>query len=191
MGMFEFLRPQPGRDHFHAALERAGSRWYAACLRITCDARLAEDAVQDALLRAWDKRGTFRGDASLDTWIHRIALNCALELVRRRGSMDTLITPDVVEAAFDDSADFVDRAAARSETPDARLTAHAIGEDVERALSRLSGLEREAFCLKHIEGWSLAQIASQQGSNVNNTKQALFRAVRKLRVALSHWKEDT
>jgi len=61
-------------DAFHAVLQERSVRWYNACLRITRDAELAADAVQDALLKAWDRRDDFRGEAALDTWIHRIAL---------------------------------------------------------------------------------------------------------------------
>jgi RNA polymerase sigma-70 factor (ECF subfamily) len=63
-------------DTFHAVLNERSVRWYNACLRITRDADLAADAVQEALLKAWDRRDEFRGESELDTWIHRIALNC-------------------------------------------------------------------------------------------------------------------
>src|SRR5689334_1085037 len=71
-------------DRFHAVLSERSARWYNACLRITRDADLAADAVQEALLKAWDRRNEFRGDSELDTWIHRIALNAAIDLMRRR-----------------------------------------------------------------------------------------------------------
>src|SRR4030095_17168864 len=96
VGQLTFLRP--GRlssvltslkswvrpDSFHAVLSERSVRWYNACLRITRDADLAADAVQDALLRAWDRRDEFRGESDLDTWIHRIALNAAIDLMRGR-----------------------------------------------------------------------------------------------------------
>ncbi|HJY35811.1 MAG TPA: RNA polymerase sigma factor [Steroidobacteraceae bacterium] len=71
-------------DSFHAVLSERRVRWYNACLRITRDADLAADAVQEALLKAWDRRDEFRGESDLDTWIHRIALNAAIDLMRRR-----------------------------------------------------------------------------------------------------------
>src|ERR1044072_9867221 len=71
-------------DTFHTVLSERSVRWYNACLRITRDADLAADAVQEALLKAWDRRDEFRGEAELDTWIHRIALNAAIDLMRRR-----------------------------------------------------------------------------------------------------------
>ena len=71
-------------DAFQTVLKERSVRWYNACLRITRDADLAADAVQEALLKAWHRRDDFRGEAALDTWIHRIALNAAIDLTRRR-----------------------------------------------------------------------------------------------------------
>src|SRR5690348_6603130 len=82
--MFGFLRSRLGQDAFHQVLTDKGGRWYRACLRITGDGGLAEDAVQEALLKAWHRRSEFRGQSELDTWIHRIALNSAIDLVRKR-----------------------------------------------------------------------------------------------------------
>src|SRR4051794_11124875 len=50
-------------DSFHAVLSERSVRWYNACLRITRDADLAADAVQEALLKAWDRRSEFRGQS--------------------------------------------------------------------------------------------------------------------------------
>ena len=175
--MFGFLRSRPGLDAFHQVLSEKGGRWYGACLRVTGDAALAEDAVQDALLKAWDRRTEFRGDSELDTWIHRIALNAAIDLVRKR------------RGPVDDDADPERHAAPGHSGPERQYEARAIGGDIAVALALLTQREREAFVLKHLEGWSLEDIAARQGGNVNNTKQALFRAVRKLRAALEGWRE--
>jgi len=175
--MFGFLRSRPTLDAFHQTLSEKGSRWYSACLRITADPGLAEDAVQDALVKAWHRREDFRGESELDTWIHRIALNAAIDLVRkRRGAMEEDEDPD-------------QHAAPGNVSPDRLYEARALGGDIAGSMARLTQREREAFVLKHIEGWSLEDIAARQGGNVNNTKQALFRAVRKLRADLAAWRE--
>ncbi len=64
-------RPLPTQQQFQHAISRGGNAWYVACVRLTNDAELA----QDALLKAWHKRQQFRGGALLETWIHRIAVN--------------------------------------------------------------------------------------------------------------------
>ena len=77
----------PTEADFHQAISMRSGRWYSACLKITRDPNLAADAVQDGLLSAWHKRHQFGHGARLDTWIHRIAVNAALQLVRKRGKL--------------------------------------------------------------------------------------------------------
>jgi RNA polymerase sigma-70 factor, ECF subfamily len=166
-------------DSFHAVLNERSVRWYNACLRITRDADLAADAVQEALLKAWDRREEFRGESELDTWIHRIALNAAIDLMRRRRPQAT----DELDA---------DRVmAAPAASPDSEYVQQALGRDLITAMHRLTAMERQTFVLKHIEGWRLEEIAESLHTNANNTKQALFRAVRKLRVDLHVWRGES
>jgi RNA polymerase sigma-70 factor, ECF subfamily len=166
-------------DSFHAVLSERSARWYNACLRITRDADLAADAVQEALLKAWDRRDEFRGESDLDTWIHRIALNAAIDLMRRRRPQTT------------DELDADRLVAAVSASPDSEYAQHALGRDLAAAMQRLTTMERQTFLLKHIEGWRLEEIAEGLQMNVNNVKQALFRAVRKLRVDLHVWRGES
>lgn len=177
--MLTFLKSWARPDSFHSVLSKRGVRWYNACLRITGDADLAADAVQEALLKAWGQRAEFRGEADLDTWIHRIALNAAIDLMRRRKPR-----------AHDHEID-ADQLPATSTSPEGEYTQDALGKDLVTAMERLTILERQAFLLKHIEGWRLEEIAESLHTNVNNTKQALFRAVRKLRVDLHVWRGES
>jgi RNA polymerase sigma-70 factor (ECF subfamily) len=174
-----FLKPWSRPDTFHAVLGERSVRWYNACLRITRDADLAADAVQDALLKAWDRRDEFRGESELDTWIHRIALNAAIDLMRRRRP----------QAA--DEVDAQRLVAEPATSPHGEYVQQALGRDLITAMQRLTTMERQTFVLKHIEGWRLEEIAESLQTNANNTKQALFRAVRKLRVDLHVWRGES
>ena len=176
--MLTFLESWLQPDHFHAVLSERSGRWYNACLRITGDAELAADAVQEALLRAWGQRSDFRGEADLDTWIHRIALNAAIDLMRRR-------RPHTSEALDADTLP-----GTHATDPEGEYTQHALGKDLAVAMQRLTTMERQTFLLKHIEGWRLDEIAESLHTSVNNTKQALFRAVRKLRADLHVWRSE-
>lgn len=167
-------RPGPTLNEFHAAVARRSDRWYAACLRITRDAALAEDAVQEALLSAWSKRGQYLGSAELETWIHRIAVNAALQLLRRNRSVPW--TSDEVEEVAD------------ARTPVDARREQELGAGLDAALERLSDLERTCFVLKHIEQWRLDEIAQELQTGINNIKQALFRALRKLRASMAPWR---
>jgi RNA polymerase sigma-70 factor, ECF subfamily len=64
-----------------------------------------------------------------------------------------------------------------------------IGERVDQTLVRLTTLERAAFVLRHIEGMSIHEIGMALGLNTSATKHSIFRAVRKMRVALAPFKE--
>lgn len=161
----------PTRSEFHQVIAERSDRWYCACLKITRDADLAADAVQDALLNAWNKRHQFDRNAQLDTWIHRIAINAALQLLRKRkpdrwGPMPTE-TPD------------------ETNMPETAQTTRELSHSLGAAMQNLSEMEQVCFILKHLEQWRLAEIAEQLGVNIGTVKQALFRGVRKLRVDMS------
>ena len=166
----------PTRAEFHEAIARRSDRWYAACLKITRNQDLAEDAVQEALLSAWDKRHQFEQSARLETWIHRIAINAALQLLRKN-------RPGIFESLDADPGD-------ESCSPESAQQERELGRELSSALAHLSELERVCFVLKHLEQWRLAEIAERLDVRIDAVKQALVRAVKKLRVQMSILQED-
>lgn len=161
----------PTQAEFHEAIATRSDRWFSACLKITRNRDLAEDAVQDALLNAWNKRHQFDRTAKLDTWIHRIAINAALQLLRKS-------RPGVFEALETDIE-------GPSPTPEHMRADEELGQKLASALQHLSEIERVCFVLKHLEQWRLKEIADEINSNVGTVKQAIFRAVKKLRVRMA------
>ena len=161
----------PTKADFHAAIARRADRWYGACLRITRSQDMAEDAVQDALLSAWNKRHQFESSSRLETWIHRIAINAALQLVRKS-------KPERFEQL-------------EFEVPDESVTPHHIHADSELetnlsgSLQKLTEIERVCFVLKHLEQWRIKEIAAELNTSEGTIKQAIFRAVKKLRVSMA------
>ncbi|MEM7612860.1 MAG: sigma-70 family RNA polymerase sigma factor [Pseudomonadota bacterium] len=161
----------PTQSEFHQVIAERSDRWYATCLRITRDPDMAADAVQDALLSAWNKRQQFDRNAQLDTWIHRIAVNAALQLLRRR-------KPERWAPLPAEPAD-------ESMRPELAQTARDLDRSLSAAMVELSDMEQVCFVLKHLEQWRLAEIAEELNSNVGTIKQALFRGVKKLRVGMA------
>ena len=164
----------PSQTDFHRVIDARSDRWYSACLKITRDPDLAADAVQDALLNAWNKRDQFRHNARLDTWIHRIAVNAALSLLRksRPGTFESL---DVDVESGDSS-------------PEQQLHEFELENELAANLARLTDIERVCFVLKHLEQWRAREIADELGTNVGRVKQAVFRAVRKLEARMQNLK---
>jgi RNA polymerase sigma-70 factor, ECF subfamily len=167
-------------DHtaFRRLVDAHARAVYPVCLRILGDPALAEDAVQDALLNAFRGLARFDGRSEFRTWLHRIAVNAAIATARSR--------PAFVSDHADDEDD-----TATTRMPDPHADPFAIAQGLEtgtrvgRALQDLTPLERTAFVLRHIEQHSLEDIATALASNINAIKQAVFRAVRKLRIALA------
>lgn len=167
----------PTQAEFHEAISSRADRWFAACLKITRNRDLAEDAVQDALLSAWNKRQQFDRSARLDTWIHRIAINAALQLLRKS-------RPGVFEPLQTEVED-------RSNMPEHARSDEELESSLTAALQDLSEIERVCFVLKHLEQWRLREIADELDTNTGAVKQAVFRAVRKLRTRMTGLQGDT
>lgn len=160
----------PTQADFHEAISSRSDRWFAACLRITRSRELAEDAVQDALLSAWNKREQFEQSARLDTWIHRIAVNAALQLLRKQ-------RPGIFEPL---DTEVLDDTGLPEDTQHTVELERSLGE----ALEHLTDVERVCFVLKHLEQWRLNEIAEELDASLGTIKQALFRGVRKLRTRM-------
>ncbi|WP_395681177.1 RNA polymerase sigma factor [Dokdonella sp.] len=163
---------------FRRLVEVHAGALYRVCARITGDKAIAEDAVQEALVNAWRHLKDFDRRAAFSTWLHRIGINAALEQLRRRGRGE-LALPE-----GDNEDDPVAAVAESAAGPERHARSAEIRRDVEAELARMSVLERTAFVLRHHEGQSLEDISAVLSLNVGACKQAIFRAVRKLRLAL-------
>jgi RNA polymerase sigma-70 factor (ECF subfamily) len=169
------------REAFRLLVEAHARPLYALCARITRDPALAEDAVQEALFNAYRHLRDFDGRSTFKTWLHRIAVNAALEQLRRR-SKHEVVGADL--DGEDGEDDFLLRCAADAPTPGQHARGAEITSRIDAELARMSVLERTAFLLRHAEGQSLNDIAQTLSLNISACKQAIFRAVRKLRGAL-------
>ena len=163
---------------FRHLVEANGAVLFRVCARVTGDRALAEDAVQEALLNAFRHLADFDGRSAFSTWLYRIAVNAALLQVRKRRYLEVAWPQGEGEAAMPfDAAD-------EAPTPDREAMSADIRRDVDAELARMTPIERAAFVLRHQEGRSIEEICAVLSLNVSGAKQAIFRAVRKLRAAL-------
>jgi RNA polymerase sigma-70 factor (ECF subfamily) len=148
-------------------------RRHAPRVRALCEATLhnseeAEDAAQETFLKAHRALGRFSGEASLGTWLHRIAVNHCLDLIRAAGRRRS----DSLDAMLDADASELGRAL--SEPSSAKAL-----EDrdlVQRLLSRLNPEQRLALTLREAEGLSYEEIAAAMSCSLDSVKARLKRA---------------
>jgi RNA polymerase sigma-70 factor (ECF subfamily) len=147
-------------DLYRAHLPRV----HALVRRMTAG-RDAEEITQDVFVRAWQKLGTFRGDASFATWLHRLAVNVVIERFR---------TEQVRRARMHDGDAIFETIAAPAQTRD-------IGMDFEAALEKLPDGAREIFVLHDVEGYKHHEIATLLDISAGTSKAQLHRARMMLR----------
>ncbi len=165
-------------DAFRLLVERHSKAIFRLAYRMTGNEHDADDVVQEAFLRTYRQLARFEERANFGTWVHRIAVNCALDLLRSRGRIDRHYGGDPEEAEMSRGA------ATRDPQPDRLLLSAELRDQVAVAMERLSGNERTAFVLRHFEGMSVEEISTTLGIQVNAAKHTIFRAVRKLRQSL-------
>jgi RNA polymerase sigma-70 factor (ECF subfamily) len=158
---------------------------YQLCFRITRDAALAEDAVQEAFFRAWRALDQFQERAALLTWLRRIAVNAALEQLRRNARHRQHMVASEASVDSDSEGDFLAELPDEAPGPEAQVNGTQLGERISEYMDQLSATERAAFVMRHCEGEQLENIAAALSMNTGQCKQAIFRAVRKLRAALA------
>jgi RNA polymerase sigma-70 factor (ECF subfamily) len=147
--------------------------------RMTGNVSDAEDVVQETFLKAHRSLGGFDERARFGTWIYRIAVNSAIDVIRRRGRL----TP--ARRMSEDDPPVVETVAATNPLPDRLAMSGQIQREVASALTQLSPRERAAFVLRHMEGMPIVQIAQVLKIGPNAVKQTVFRAVQKLRRELA------
>jgi RNA polymerase sigma-70 factor (ECF subfamily) len=142
---------------------------FALCLRLSCDAALAEELTQEVFVRAWRKLSTFRGDSAFSSWLYPITVNVALTERRSRRRRDARFV------ATEDPAQL--ERAPRAPQPET-------GFDLAKALATLPPGARTVFVLHDVEGRTHEEIADLLDLAPGTSKAQLHRARRLLREVL-------
>lgn len=127
----------------------------------------AEDAVQEAFLRAYRAIGSFRGEAAFSTWLYRIALNTCRDAARVHTRVEEARRVRESESRVLDAAYTVDTAQV--------IVAAEQRESLEAALAALPPIYREAVLLHDSEGFTMTEIAAMTGVPVPTAKARLRR----------------
>ncbi|HET6564349.1 MAG TPA: sigma-70 family RNA polymerase sigma factor [Xanthomonadales bacterium] len=156
---------------FEQLYQRHRDRVYGLVWRLCGgDSALAEDLLQEAFVRAWQKLDTFRGESRFFTWLHRLSANVALS--DRRSRMRRVLHEGPLEEHNERTA-----VGARDVSADKRA-------DLEQAIAELPERARAVLVLHDVEGYAHAEIAQITGMAVGSSKAQLHRARKLVREIL-------
>lgn len=158
-------------DAFGELVRRHRDRLWAVALRTLGDREEAADALQDALLSAFRAAGTYRGDAQVTTWLHRIVVNACIDRTRRRATRPT-VPLDEATHALPDPRDATAEVDARDE--------------LLAALAELPVEQAAAIVLVDVEGHSVEQAALILDVAEGTVKSRCSRGRARLAVRLGH-----
>jgi RNA polymerase sigma-70 factor, ECF subfamily len=177
------------RDAYRVLVERHSRNLFRMAYRMTGNSHDAEEVVQEAFLRAYQKLKQFAGQANFGTWLYRIAANYAIDRMRARSAEQSrrqaASGPQEDGLEVDPMANTKDRAP----SPERLAASVQLAEKMKAALDALTPAERTAIVMRHWEGCAIEEIAAVLKSNSNATKNTVFRAVAKLRKALEPYAE--
>jgi RNA polymerase sigma-70 factor, ECF subfamily len=166
------------REAYRLLVARHSQAVFRVAFRVTGNETDAEEAVQETFLKAYQQLANFAGRSSMATWFYRIAANSSLDIVARRKPAWTIGEED-------------DREQQQIQVPDGKADPERllISREIEaaqlEAMRALTPLEQTAFALRHIEECSTEEIADALNIAPNAAKQAVFRAVKKMRRQLA------
>ena len=162
-------------EAFGELVRRHRDRLWAVALRTTSDPEEAADALQDAFISAYRNAASYRGEAAVTTWLHRVVVNACLDRMRRRKARPTVHIPDdepdTGARAVPDPRDDMDRLELRME--------------IDKALRALPVDQRSAIVLVDVEGLSVSEAAEVLGVPEGTVKSRCSRGRAKLAVALA------
>jgi len=168
-------------EAFRVLVERHSRSVYNVAYRLTGNQADAEDVVQETFLKAYRQLDRVEDRSSFGTWLHRIAWNCSVDLLRSRPKREQAEEVDTLEQLGSTHGPVTGEAGV---SPERLMASVQVGDRVRAAMTRLSPLERAAFVMRHYEGRSIDEISRALNIRENAAKHSIFRAVRKMRLAL-------
>jgi RNA polymerase sigma-70 factor, ECF subfamily len=159
---------------------------YRRALRLTGNPADAEDARQEAMLKAFTRLDQFAGNSDdkqddLHAWVSRITTNAAIDLLRQR--RDSILVP-LEKNSSESGDDFAERFAAREENPEERFARREMRSLLARAITQLAPDLRQVCLLRDILQYTTQEVADKLGISTMAVRLRLFRAHRRLQEVL-------
>ena len=162
--------PATLRKGFESMVRQYSEQLYWQVRRIVITHEDADDVVQNALLKAWNSIGTFKGDSKVFTWLSRIAINEALDFTRRQKNHPTVSTDD----------------------SELRLSSRLMADDyfdgdeteaqLQEAIASLPDVQRTVFQLRYYDEMKYSEISRILGTSEGGLKASYHIAVKKITV---------
>jgi RNA polymerase sigma-70 factor (ECF subfamily) len=171
------------RERFGELVARHQRRASRIAFHYLRDGAEADEAVQDAFVKAYSHLASFREALPFEVWFTRILINGCLDRIKARGRRERWMVPleEGVERAVPVS---------RGLSPEAALLARERRRTLARALAKLPERQRAVFVLSQCEGHSAREVGEITGLNESTVRVHLFRALRRLRKLLSETTRD-
>ena len=171
------------RDRYAELVGRHQRRASRIAFHYMREAAEADEAVQDAFVKAYSHLASFREELPFEVWFTRILINGCLDRIKARTRRGRWISqmPDGPAG----ERDFAERVAGSGPSPEDQLLARERRERLSRALFRLPDRQRSVFMLSHYEGCTSREVSALTGLNESTVRVHLFRAIRKLRALLA------
>ena len=168
---------------FDAIVRTHQDRVYAFCLRMLADREDALDVAQEVFLSAYRNLAGFRGEASLSTWLLRIAANRSLNRIRQRA---TRAAREVMSIEPQEDGDSPFQPPGREEDrPDRMMESRETRKILEAAIANLDEDSRMLVLLSDVEGFSYEELSEAVGIPLGTVKSRLHRARMALRKMLA------
>lgn len=177
------------RDAYRILVERHSQNVFRLAYRMTGNSHDAEEVVQEAFLRAYQKLQQFTGQANFGTWVYRIAANYAIDRLRQRKSEDAKRQQPSAREEEGLELDPMTMVPDAAPNPERLASSNQLAKHMQQALDALTPAERTAIVMRHWEGCGIEEIAAALKSNSSAAKNTVFRAVQKLRQALEPFAE--
>jgi RNA polymerase sigma-70 factor (ECF subfamily) len=172
------------KDAFRLLVERHSRSIFRVVYRMTGNQQDAEEVVQETFLRAYKSLERFESRSNFGTWLYRIAVNRALDLLSsRKIQMQTKDALQITDNPDPEGSRQV-QLPATGPGPDRLLISAEIKKKVAQALGLLTPAERVAFTMRHMEGLSIEEISQALNVKTSAAKNCVFRAVQKIRQQL-------
>ena len=177
------------RDAFRLLVERHSRNVFRLAYRMTGNQHDAEEVVQEAFLRAYQKLRLFESRANFGTWVYRIATNYAIDRMRQKKSEESQRELPARETEDGVEFDVMSTVPDAAPSPERLAQSGQLAARMRVALRELSEAERTAFVMRHWNGAGIEEIARALESSTSAAKNTVFRSVQKLRKALEPFVE--